>query len=527
VPKSEAHELAIGAGGPALLEVNSHPVWSAPPTPSAGMLTLPIIETVLTDFSQHNISYCYWKSRRRLYSVLTAERDLDLLVAAHDQHRAEAILLARDFKLFPAMANRDHPSLLSFLGYDESSGRLVHAHLHLRLVVGQQLFKDYHLPWEDVVLARAVSHSSLPIRMLDPAMEALLLAVRDALEVSRLDAVALRNWDATTRKFALDRIHIAARVDPIALRDLATELLDEKLGRMVVDVIKADRPLEQQHRFRRQLARHLAINRAYNPLEARLRGAWRTVLWMVGNMNRHVLHLPRPWSRRAPGGGRVVAIVGVDGSGKTTVTTAIREWLGSEIDVLPIYFGTGDGRPSLILRPFKLMVPLMRRIIGTKPKGASHGKISNRAPGPLYSALMMMWALIVAHEKRGKLLAARRGADRGLIVVTDRYPQDEIVEFNDGPLLSRLSSVPNRLRRLEASAYALSHRLRPDLVIKLDVLPETAARREPDMDPALIDRRVADLRRLTFRGARVITVDAEQPLKDVIRAVKREIWRLL
>jgi hypothetical protein len=47
------------------------------------------------------------------------------------------------------------------------------------------------------------------------------------------------------------------------------------------------------------------------------------------------------------------------------------------------------------------------------------------------------------------------------------------------------------------------------------------------MDPALIRRRVADLRRLTFRGARVITVDAEQQLKDVIRAVKREIWCLL
>jgi hypothetical protein len=47
------------------------------------------------------------------------------------------------------------------------------------------------------------------------------------------------------------------------------------------------------------------------------------------------------------------------------------------------------------------------------------------------------------------------------------------------------------------------------------------------MDPVLIGRRIGDLRRLTFRGARVVTVDAEQPLKDVIRAVKREIWRLL
>jgi len=199
----------------------------------------------------------------------------------------------------------------------------------------------------------------------------------------------------------------------------------------------------------------------------------------------------------------------------------------SEVDTMPIYFGTGAGRPSLLLRPFKLMVPLMRRILKEKPKGASHGNVSGRAPGPLYSILMMGWATIVAREKRNKLLSARRGADRGLVVITDRYPQDEIIGFNDGPLLTRLTTVPNWLRRVEADSYRLVRRLVPDLVIKLDVLTETAARREPDMDPALISERIADLQRLTFAGASVVRVDAEQPLVDVIRAVKREIWRML
>jgi len=33
--------------------------------------------------------------------------------------------------------------------------------------------------------------------------------------------------------------------------------------------------------------------------------------------------------------------------------------------------------------------------------------------------------------------------------------------------------------------------------------------------------------RLAFPGARVVSIDAEQSLSDVICAVKREIWRLL
>lgn len=94
-------------------------------------------------------------------------------------------------------------------------------------------------------------------------------------------------------------------------------------------------------------------------------------------------------------------------------------------------------------------------------------------------------------------------------------------------MLTRLTVVPHWLCWLEGAVYARARRLPPDLVIKLAVTPETAARREPAMDPAIIRERIAALQHLEFPGARVMCVDAEQPLPEVIRAVKREIWRLL
>ena len=258
-----------------------------------------------------------------------------------------------------------------------------------------------------------------------------------------------------------------------------------------------------------------------------MRSAARAIHWAAGSLNKFYLHLPRPWSRRAPGGGCVVALIGIDGCGKSTVSASIRAWLGSEIDVMPVYFGTGDGRPSLLLLPFKLMVPLLTLLLKTKPRGSSHGKVSGSAPGLLYSLLLMVWATVVAREKRTKLLAAHRGASRGLVVVTDRYPQNEIIGFNDGPLLTRLAWAPSWIRRWEVNAYALARRLPPDLVIKLIVTPGTAAKREPDMDPAVIEKRIEAIPRLSFSGARVVSVNAEQPLADVIRAVKQEVWRML
>ncbi len=488
---------------------------------------LPLLLVVLGDFHRQNISYCYWKSRRRVHRGLTGEGDLDLLIAREDQHRAESILLERGLKLFPCVAGRDHPAMLSFLGYDEPSGRIIHLHLHFRLVAGDSLLKNYRLPWEETILARAIAHPTLPIQMLDPVSDALLLMVRSCLELRRSDPVMLRNWRATRHKFTLDREELAARVDRVMFRNRAAELLSDDLAGMLTDAVYGNPTLEDQRRLRRRIRGHFAAYRTYNTFEARLRSAGRAILWTAGSLNKRFLHVPRPWSRRAPGGGCVAAVIGVDGSGKSTVVAAIRAWLGQEIDVVPIYFGTGAGRPSLVLWPFKLMVPLITLLLKTKPKGASHGKISGRAPGLFYSPLLMVWATVVAVEKRIKLSAARRGANRGLVVLTDRYPQNEILGFNEGPLLTRLTRVPLWLRRFEATAYALAHRLPPDLVVKLEVTPETAARREPDMDPTVIRERIAAIPRLAFPGARVVSVNAEQPLADVIRAVKHEVWRLL
>jgi hypothetical protein len=485
------------------------------------------LQTLLTSFEKANITYCYWKSSRRVHAVLAGEADLDLLIARSDQHRAHQVLLECGFKLFPCVAHRDHPAISSFLGYDEPTGRIVHVHAYFRLVIGESLLKNYRLPWEDAILSWAIPHPTLPFRILDPVSEALLLMVRACLELRPLDPVTLRHWRATKDRFARDRAELAERVDRGLFRSRAGDLMDEDLADRLADAMYDGGALEVQGGLRRRVRKEFAAFRTYNAVEGRLRSVGRAVLWITGGLNKQWVHAPRPWGRRAPGGGIVVAVIGVDGSGKSTLTAEIRAWLGSEIDVLPTYFGTGDGRPSLLLLPLKLMVPLITPLLGTKPKGASHGSVSSRPPGVLYSMLLVLWATVLTVEKRLKLLAARRAAGRGMVVVADRYAQNEILDFNDGPLMPRVKGAPRWLRRFEERPYALASRLPPELVIRLQATPEALAAREPDMDVAVIRDRLAALRRLTFPGARVVDVDAEQPLAEVIRATKCEIWRLL
>jgi thymidylate kinase len=141
--------------------------------------------------------------------------------------------------------------------------------------------------------------------------------------------------------------------------------------------------------------------------------------------------------------------------------------------------------------------------------------------------LFSIWALAVAADKRHKLILAYRAARRGFVVVADRYPQNEILGFNDGPLLHRLPWAPDWLKRFEAGIYMPAHRAPPDLVVKLHVGPDTVARREPEMNPALIGERIAALADLKFPGSRIVSIDARRPLDEVKRLVKREVWNVL
>jgi len=515
--RSEGESLAVTRAG--IKDADAAPIG----TP--GVLSAFLV--ALSALRRRNIECCYWKSSRRLPDILQGESDFDLLIARSDQHQAAKALLACGLKRFEPSICHGHPAVQSFLGYDEPSGRIIHIHLHFRLVVGEPVLNNYQLPWERLVLASATPHAALPVRILDPATEALLLLVRTSLELRRRDPIALRNWKRTQEKFELDRKHLASLVDRSDLRCRAAKLVGEDLADAIATALFEAQPFRAQHRLRARIRRALAIYRTYNAFDAMLRSLGRTILWTAGSLNKRFLHMPRPWGRRAPGGGIVVAVVGIDGSGKTTLVTAIRQWLGSEVDVLPIYFGTGGGRPSLLLLPFKLLVPLVTSVLTSRPAGSSHGNVSDRSPGPIYSILLGVWASVVAAEKRMKLLAARRGADRGMVVVADRFPQDQIADFNDAPLLPRLAKVPAWLRHYETNAYALARHLPPDLVIKLQTTSEVILIREPDMDPLVVQKRVPALQQLTFGGANVVSIDAGQPLADVIRSAKAAIWRML
>jgi len=237
------------------------------------------------------------------------------------------------------------------------------------------------------------------------------------------------------------------------------------------------------------------------------------------------------------GGGVLIALVGSRGSGKTTVCDALLRWLTPALAVRRVYFGSGDGPVSVLRWPLRaIQRALVRgdRSGGSKP--AQEQSAGSKARGarsiPGFGLVEPLWAMLVSREKSRALAGAWRARADGLVVICDRYPQNEIAGLNDGPLLTRWLERSGGLLRFmagrERRPYEWAERHPPDVIIRLRVSEAMSRERRPRSSVAGLTSRLAAVERLTFGDSgRIVDVDADMPLDRVILAVKRRVWGAL
>ncbi|MGH7526053.1 MAG: hypothetical protein ACREMX_05070 [Gemmatimonadales bacterium] len=478
------------------------------------------ITTLLHRLHAANVQYCHWKSNEHLAPSLLGETDLDILVARSDVQTLAGILSATRFKRCLTAAARSYPGIESYIGLDEPSGRLIHLHAHYQLTLGEPYLKGYRLPWERLVLSTRVFSESQGIYVADPNLELLLLMVRSALKLRSRDRLLHRAGrpglgSNAWREFAW----LIARVEPQRLAAFAEALVGPRAARLAEGMITGDPPTRRAlDRFRRSIEPELGECRTYSSWGARWR-RWSRELWAR-----------RSGRRRLPQGGVVIALLGADGSGKSTLSRELASWLAGRLDVAPIYFGSGQGPASLARRLLQGAASLVKRT--SRGAAASAGQ-TRRGQGssPLRTVGEILWIVSLALERRRRTAEARRARNRGVIVVCDRFPQSQFAR-NEGPWLGHWMDHPSWVRRTvarqELSAIRCAERLRPDLVLKLNVTAQVALQRKPETPVALLHAKLGVLEQLRFaEETRVIEIDATRPFEQVLLEAKREVWRIL
>ncbi len=485
-------------------------------------------------FDESKVRYCHFKSNEHLLDGLAGLTDLDLLID-HRHARAAHFALARcGFKRFTTKFGAAYPAIEDYMGFDHDTGRLIHVQLHYSLVLGEKHLKGYRLRFSNEILDTRVVDGVTNVFISDPNYEMLLLLVRFAIKIRLRDRVLELLGKSYFRGQALGEFQwLKGRIDSEKLRIITKKEFGEKAGAMVDGLTVAPPTISELRKFRSSAADTLSRDRTYGPIQARPLRIARECFWVMGGLNKRYFHLPMPFRLTNPTGGRIIAVLGPDGSGKSTLTKKIHTWLTWTLDVYPVYFGSGDGTCSLLRWPmrlaFRALGPFLRRYYPTPPRDDASDGAGKR--GRRVSPARALWALVLTLEKQSKMRAAVRARNCGMIVICDRFPQIQVRDF-DGPILASWmessSIVLRRLGQWESRIYRQLVDIAPDLAIKLDVPPEVAVVRAPDMSLEESRWRLATVMRIKYgRGCETLVIDGTRPLDEVLLDIKKAIWEQL
>ena len=487
-------------------------------------------------FDEAGVCYCHFKSNAHLRCGLAGQTDLDVLVDCRQVDAVELALLESEFRRFRPTFATEYPAVEDYIGFDAGKGRLLHVHLHYRLVLGEKHLKNYQLDLAETLLRSRIADPATGIYRSDPHHELYLLLVRAALKIRLRDfAMALCGRSFFRGNMQQEFVWLLGQTEASKVEAIARRELGPHAAACVAGLLASGPTIWRLRAFRSGAAERLSWHRRSGPISARIARLARELHGIAGVLNRRFLHRPMPFRRTCHSGGFSIAFLGTHGAGKSTITEEIRRWLAWKLDVYVVYFGSGAGSSSLLRWPMKALLRCRRPRPLAHRRDVSDGQsrtASRRGRSPQASRLgwaRVAWALALALEKRSKLKSCLRARNRGMIVLCDRYPQVQTLGYNDGPLLGAWLESRSRFRRrlaqMEYRVYQRASELAPDLVIRLDVPPEVAACRRPKEPLEELQRRREVVRAVRYgERCRLLEIDASGPFNEVLLAVKRAIW---
>ncbi len=484
------------------------------------------IQIMLAALNEHQISYCHWKSNEHLKDAIEGETDLDILFDPAQRTQLEIVLDQCGLKRFRSTPLMQYNAIEDFVGFDKEKAMIWHLHTHYRMTLGEKHLKGYTVtPWGKLILDNR-RWDELGIYSSAYEDELVLLLVRMSMKLRLRDYGGKIGKDDT-----IEYEWLCQKVDIHKLEERAKLFVGEKASSEIMRLVKgkALKKKNQLRTLRRMLLKRLKLFTGYSSLGSRYMRTKREWFWLVGGIKRRMNINSTVANRRvSPNGGNVIAFLGCDGAGKSTTLAYIKKELNKKLDIATIYFGSGDGKSSLLRKPMKLVASKVagKGLGHAVEKEYSEKKVSLKSR--LYSLAKIIWAVTLANEKQSKIRQQTKARNNGLIVLTDRYPQTLFPGCSDGPLLSKYSGkgLLGKIAEWEHKVYASAAMNPPDLTVKLIVPTDVAIERKPEMTVEEIETKKKIVMDLNL-SENTTVVDTSRPFEETRAEIMEAIWRIV
>ena len=488
---------------------------------------LTTIRDLLDRLNGGGIRYCHWKSNWALERTLRGETDLDLLIERNDARRFRTLLVGLGFEPSIETGVQALPSTEHYHALDAESGVIVHVHAYYRVISGESISKNYRLPIEAMLLdnARREGLINVPARGAELIVFVLRMLVKHTTPVEL--AFLMRDWGAVRQE--VEWLVTGASVEE------AEGLLERWMPRFSLDLFRRClKSLQRPDPLWSRIGLGLRVRAVLRGLNRKsVPQALLSEFWRFGGLV--VNRLIGSTKKLTPaGGGAVVAFVGSEATGKSTMLAESQRWLGEHYTVTRIHAGKP---PATVLTYLPhVLLPGLRRVLPEQRTTRVEAAYSNEsAPSSRRFPLVFGFrSVMLAYERKVLLTRAFARSSNGTIVLCDRYPSSrsgapDSPQLGHLPLTDQKVSLRRWLQVVEARLYRDIPR--PDLVIyltaPLDVTLARNAARSKIEEEAFVRIRHSQTSSLVFDDVPVHKIDTDQAMETTVRQVKEVIWGAL
>lgn len=476
-----------------------------------------ILETIVRLFEllkTNKVSYCHWKSTNHLKETMEGITDIDVLFDSNQANLVEKLILEMGFERFETANLRSYPGIHDYICLDES-GKWVHIHLHFILNLGDRWVKAYRFPIEKEMLSRALYIDEYNTYIVNPYDELMLFCLRMSLKYHSpfhhkgiCEELLFLKDKCKNANLAYEDFHQYFKSIGLILEYI---LSTEKLNKRKLNSLSHG------------IARELSIFRRFGFIKFKYLSLKRKIYRYYIEFRRRKLSNFATGRRAIPTGGKIIAIVGIDGSGKTSTLSYIEKLFAIQMNVCKVFLGNGKSGASWYRK-------IIFSIYGTKAKtNSSQGSSgSNPLKKQKVTWYYALWILVCLFDKEKNLKLAISAKSNGSLVISDRWPQQEVVGTFDGARINvdnPKNWIVKYVKKREQKFLLLASLIKPDLIIRLRVSPETSLIRKPDdltLDQAIRNSQL--LNDIEWGNTKLVDIDADQSIEEVNKAVRNKMW---
>ena len=394
---------------------------------------LEVFNNLFKRLHSENVIFCNWKDFHAVDKYLKGDGDLDIFIPL--RYRAKFDQIAKKEGYRRVVSYQSHFDYIDhYYGLDRSTSQFVHIHLYFKIITGEHVSKNYDLPIENFILDNLDRSTLLP-KINNSAQQAIFY-IRYFLKIGSIYGI-YQFW-RDSKKYSEEWNSLNHHFEFKDILELGISIDELKLMKEIYIKSSLLKKFLYSFEFKKKLKKFQRMSYLHHQI------------YITKNLFIRILNKFFLKKQKILKPGIVVAICGLDGSGKSSIVSALNFNFSKHFCTKIFHLG----RPSstsftFIFNFFVKIYSFFNRLKVSK----NLNNLTNSSKK--FSFLFLVRAVLLAYDRKKQSNIAHKYCNNGYIVICDRYPGVEVGKMDSPriPLNNSAGMIYQFCYKIEQKLY--------------------------------------------------------------------------